>query len=176
MSLLSVFVYVFQIECSNGQVGFGRKRRAIEMSSTDKNKLFEVTMSTFIKVDDMIADDVTIDQGKFLHRAKWMRRSSNCRVFITFMTSVTLFCIALLVLSEFIRKGKNRTHTKERAVIAEEVREQSGPTTIRTHERAFLTEEIKFKYKVTDMVLNRSSCNTLSLNLVLLLFCFYKLL
>ncbi|XP_012230867.1 uncharacterized protein qsm [Linepithema humile] len=130
------------IECSNGQVGFGRKRRAIEMSGTDKNKLFEVTMSTFIKVDDMIADDVTIDQ----------------------------------VLSEFIRKGKNRTTTKERAVIAEEVREQSGPTTIRTHERAFLTEEIKFKYKVTDMVLNRSSCNTLSLNLVLLLLCFYKLL
>lgn len=95
------------------------------------------------------------------------------------MASVTLFCIALLVLSEFIRKGKNRTHTKERAVIAEEVREQSGPTTIRTHERAFLAEEIKeqFKYKVTEMVLNRSSCNnTLSLSLVLLLFCFYKLL
>jgi len=55
---------VFQIECSNGQVGFGRKRRAIEMSGTDKNKLFEVTMSTFIKVDS--TDDVMIDQGRSL--------------------------------------------------------------------------------------------------------------
>lgn len=33
------------------------------MSSTDKNKLFEVTMSTFIKVDSV--DDVMIDQGIF---------------------------------------------------------------------------------------------------------------
>ncbi|XP_011050379.1 PREDICTED: uncharacterized protein LOC105143624 [Acromyrmex echinatior] len=129
------------IECSNGQVGFGRKRRAIEMSSTDKNKLFEVTMSTFIKVDSV--DDM-IDP----------------------------------VFSGFIRKGKNRTHTKERAVIAEEVREQSDPTTIRTHERAFLAEEIKeqFKYKVTEVVLNSSSCSTLSLSLLLILLCFYKLL
>lgn len=37
------------------------------MSSADKNKLFEVTMSTFIKVDS--ADDVMIDQGKSLHLA-----------------------------------------------------------------------------------------------------------
>lgn len=83
----------------------------------------------------------------------------------------------LLVLSGFIRKGKNRTHTKERAVIAEEVREQSDPTTIRTHERAFLAEEIKeqFKYKVTEVVLNGSSSSTLSLSLLLVL-CFYKLL
>ncbi|EZA50719.1 hypothetical protein X777_10769 [Ooceraea biroi] len=130
------------IECSNGQVGFGRKRRAIEMSGTDKNKLFEVTMSTFIKVDS--ADDVMIDQ----------------------------------VLSEFIRKGKNRTHTKERAVIAEEVREQSSPTTIRTYERTFLAEEIKeqFKYKVTEVVVNCSSRSTLSLSLLLILLCFYKFL
>jgi len=62
-------------------------------------------------------------------------------------------------------------------VIAEEVREQSDPTTIRTHERAFLAEEIKeqFKYKVTEMVLNGSSRSTLSLSLLLIL-CFYKLL
>lgn len=63
-----MFVHVLQIECSNGQVGFGRKRRAIEMSSSDKNKLFEVTMSTFIRVDS--ADDVMIDQGKSPHPAK----------------------------------------------------------------------------------------------------------
>ena len=84
----------------------------------------------------------------------------------------------LLVLSEFIRKGKNRTHTKERAVIAEDIKEQSDPTTIRTRERAFLAEEIKeqFKYKVTEMVVNCSSCSTLSLSLLSVLLCFYKLL
>lgn len=84
----------------------------------------------------------------------------------------------LLVLSEFIRKGKNRTHTKERAVVAEEIGEQSDPTTIRTHERAFLAEEIKeqFKYKVTEVVVNRSSCSTLSLSLLLVLLCSYKFL
>lgn len=53
---------VFQIECSNGQVGFGRKRRAIDVSSTDKNKIFEVTMSTFIKVD--FEEDAVVDKGK----------------------------------------------------------------------------------------------------------------
>lgn len=95
---------------------------------------------------------------------------------VTMFLIVYLYVYALLVLSEFIRKGKNRT--KERAVIAEEVREQSGPTTIRTHERSFLAEEIKeqFKYKVTEVVLNCSSCNTLSLSLFLLILCFYKLL
>lgn len=82
----------------------------------------------------------------------------------------------LSVLSEFIRKGKNRT--KERAVLAVEVREQSGPTTIRTHERSFLAEEIKeqFKYKVTEVVLNRSSCSTLNWSLFLIVLCFYKFL
>ncbi|XP_035720399.1 uncharacterized protein LOC118440856 isoform X1 [Vespa mandarinia] len=104
------------IECSNGQIGFGRKKRAIASSNTDKNKLFEVTMSTFIKVD--FEDDVMIDQ----------------------------------VLSEFIRKGKNRT--EERAVIAEE--EHSSPTTVRTEERPVIAEEVReqFKYKLTEIETN----------------------
>jgi len=145
------------------------------MSGTDKNKLFEVTMSTFIKVDS--TDDVMIDQGRSFHLHQMDVLNNHC-IFIMFMASFTMFRIVLLVLSEFIRKGKNRTHTKERAVIAEEVREQSGPTTIRTHERTFLAEEVKeqFKYKVTEIVLNRSSCSTLSLSLLLILFCFYKFL
>lgn len=37
------------IECSNGQVGFGRRKR--EVSNSDSNKLYEIDMSTFIKVD-----------------------------------------------------------------------------------------------------------------------------
>jgi hypothetical protein len=37
------------IECSNGQIGFGRRKR--EVSNSDANKLYEIDMSTFIKVD-----------------------------------------------------------------------------------------------------------------------------
>ena len=38
------------IECSNGQTGFGRRKREVS-STSDSNKLFEIDMSTFIKVD-----------------------------------------------------------------------------------------------------------------------------
>lgn len=36
-------------ECSNGQIGYGRKRR--EIRGTNTKKLYEIYMSTFIKVD-----------------------------------------------------------------------------------------------------------------------------
>lgn len=54
---------MLQIECSNGQIGFGRKRRAIDVSNTDKNKIFEVTMSALIKVD--FEEDAVVDKGKW---------------------------------------------------------------------------------------------------------------
>ncbi|XP_026331648.1 uncharacterized protein LOC113238993, partial [Hyposmocoma kahamanoa] len=37
------------VECSNGVTGYGRKRRSI--GSTDSNKVYEVSLTTFIKVD-----------------------------------------------------------------------------------------------------------------------------
>ncbi|XP_012270187.1 uncharacterized protein LOC105694266 isoform X2 [Orussus abietinus] len=48
------------IECSSGQVGFGRRKRAI-MGSNDKNKVFEVSMTTFITVD--FDNNTVIDQS-----------------------------------------------------------------------------------------------------------------
>ncbi|XP_071445720.1 uncharacterized protein qsm [Hetaerina americana] len=39
------------VKCSNGQTGFGRKRRAVDQLPADPNKIYEVTMSTLIKVD-----------------------------------------------------------------------------------------------------------------------------
>ncbi|XP_067004525.2 uncharacterized protein qsm [Anabrus simplex] len=39
------------VECSNGQVGYGRKRREVNAMPADPNKVFEVTMTTFIKVN-----------------------------------------------------------------------------------------------------------------------------
>lgn len=38
------------IQCSNGQIGYGRRRREIAPSS-DGNKVFEISMTTFIRVD-----------------------------------------------------------------------------------------------------------------------------
>lgn len=37
------------VQCSNGVVGYGRKRRSI--SSSESNKVYEVSLTTFIKVD-----------------------------------------------------------------------------------------------------------------------------
>ncbi|KAJ2938353.1 hypothetical protein O0L34_g13275 [Tuta absoluta] len=38
------------VQCSNGATGYGRKRRAIA-SGADSNKVYEVSLTTFIKVD-----------------------------------------------------------------------------------------------------------------------------
>lgn len=40
------------VECSNGQIGYGKRRkREVKGDSGNSNKLFEINMSTFIKVD-----------------------------------------------------------------------------------------------------------------------------
>ncbi|XP_046404031.1 uncharacterized protein LOC124169460 [Ischnura elegans] len=39
------------VKCSNGQLGYGRRRRAVSQLPADPNKVFEVSMSTLIKVD-----------------------------------------------------------------------------------------------------------------------------
>ncbi|PSN31893.1 hypothetical protein C0J52_27172 [Blattella germanica] len=50
------------VECSNGQVGYGRRRREVPSIPADPNKVFEVTMSTFIKVD--YKDDAMLEKAK----------------------------------------------------------------------------------------------------------------
>lgn len=37
------------VQCSNDQIGYGRRRRSIA-STPDPNKIYEVSMTTFIKV------------------------------------------------------------------------------------------------------------------------------
>lgn len=39
--------------CSNGQIGFGRRKREIKNALTDPNKIYEVSVATFIKVDEI---------------------------------------------------------------------------------------------------------------------------
>lgn len=46
-----------------GQIAYGRKRREISPSAADPNKIYEVTMTTFIKVDyDAMADKSTASE------------------------------------------------------------------------------------------------------------------
>ena len=44
-----------QVECSNGQLGFGRKRRDVTPetdSNWRKDRVFEVSMTTVVKLDE----------------------------------------------------------------------------------------------------------------------------
>ncbi|XP_033221353.1 uncharacterized protein LOC117175700 isoform X2 [Belonocnema kinseyi] len=56
------------IECSNGQIGYGRKRRAITSSNKKQNQLYEVTMSTFMKVDNHESD--MAEFSEFIRKGK----------------------------------------------------------------------------------------------------------
>ena len=41
------------MECANGQIGFGRRRRRRDVTvgdAVDRNKVYEVSMSTIVKV------------------------------------------------------------------------------------------------------------------------------
>lgn len=39
------------VQCSNGQLGFGRRRREISRPATDTNKVYEISMSTIIRLE-----------------------------------------------------------------------------------------------------------------------------
>lgn len=47
--------------CSNGQIGYGRRKREIKNASTDPNKIYEVSVATFIKVDEV----ESLNKGKY---------------------------------------------------------------------------------------------------------------
>lgn len=51
------------IQCSNGQTGYGRRKREIAPSS-DGNKVFEISMTTFIRVD---GDAAHVNKSKLCH-------------------------------------------------------------------------------------------------------------
>ncbi|XP_058067297.1 uncharacterized protein LOC131216747 [Anopheles bellator] len=49
--------------CSNGQTAFGRRKREVSQAPADPNKIYEVTMTTFIKVNyDENADQKTVSE------------------------------------------------------------------------------------------------------------------
>ncbi|RZF40947.1 hypothetical protein LSTR_LSTR013202 [Laodelphax striatellus] len=54
------------VECSNGQIGYGRRKRAVGQMPHDPNKIFEMTITSFIKVNykgDSLLEKVKLDSG-----------------------------------------------------------------------------------------------------------------
>lgn len=49
-AMTAIFTYFLQVQCSNGQIAYGRRRRAVA-SRADSNTLYEVALTTFIKVE-----------------------------------------------------------------------------------------------------------------------------
>jgi hypothetical protein len=49
------WVFFAQVQCSKSQVGYGRRRRAISYPEipNDPNKVFEITMSSIIKIEGL---------------------------------------------------------------------------------------------------------------------------
>ncbi|KAK8401830.1 hypothetical protein O3P69_001140 [Scylla paramamosain] len=50
------------IACSNGQVGYGRRRRGIDDQTPDPNKIFEVTMMTILKIEEPLNDTMSLEK------------------------------------------------------------------------------------------------------------------
>lgn len=57
------------IQCSNGQIGYGRRKREIAQSP-EPNKIYEISMTTFIRV----VDEPVADKGNFRIRVENKRR------------------------------------------------------------------------------------------------------
>ena len=56
----------FQVRCSNGQLGYGRRRREVSSQDADPNKVYEISMSTIIKMecDDCEKEKYLLEKGE----------------------------------------------------------------------------------------------------------------
>ncbi|CAG9813619.1 unnamed protein product [Phaedon cochleariae] len=58
------------IECSDGQIGYGRRKRAISELPADPNKIFEISITSFIKVgnenSEVVASEKSYTNKKFI--------------------------------------------------------------------------------------------------------------
>lgn len=62
--------FFFQVECSDGKIGYGRRRRrALPSLPADENRVYEITITSFIKVDGS-GEDVENDITKILNSNK----------------------------------------------------------------------------------------------------------
>ncbi|CAH0752799.1 unnamed protein product [Bemisia tabaci] len=75
------------VDCSNGQIGYGRRRRAVSGIPPDPNKIFEVTMTTFIKVD--YKTDSLLEKGKLDNGIGLVKPDDGDRVLVNETTGGT---------------------------------------------------------------------------------------
>lgn len=66
---MTPFFLLFQVECSDGKIGYGRRRRALPSLPADENRVYEITVTSFIKVDGS-GEDVENDITKILNNKK----------------------------------------------------------------------------------------------------------
>ena len=61
------------VTCSNGQSGFGRRRRDVSSQAADPNKVYEISMSTIIKMecDDCEKAKYLLDKGSLREKLEY---------------------------------------------------------------------------------------------------------
>lgn len=64
------------IQCSNGQIGYGRRKREV-IGSSDQNKVYEVSMTTFIRVDGDTKEDLAKDLERLKMANQKLQRNSR---------------------------------------------------------------------------------------------------
>jgi len=64
------------VQCSNGQVGYGRKRRSVENDSDDQKVSYEVSMSTVVKVGEE-ANEILPDLTKLVQKERQTKETFN---------------------------------------------------------------------------------------------------
>jgi Zona pellucida-like domain len=149
---LYITVCFSKVECSNGQIGFGRKRREIMQSAMDPNKIFEISMTTFIKVNY----DEEADQSKH-----WIVTLN--RTMIEFMSFIE-------TLSEIEQKLKQLKITNQKLArnsragnVFESVQDFKTTEMNSNDDSAKVEETLLYKVERTEQMLNSSSKNSLAI-------------
>jgi len=108
------------VQCSNGQLGFGRRRRSVSDASPDPNKVYEISMSTVIRMDcDDCESPKFFEKGSIREKLKFSHKdeaalsalfeefgsaryayfdAESGSVRISLGSVITLLCCVLLVL------------------------------------------------------------------------------
>merc|ERR1712083_430186 len=61
------------VRCSNGQLGYGRRRRDVSSQDGDPNKVYEISMSTIIKMecDDCEKEKYLLEKGSLREKLEF---------------------------------------------------------------------------------------------------------
>merc|ERR1712083_901733 len=61
------------VRCSNGQLGYGRRRREVASQDADPNKVYEISMSTIIKMecDDCEKAKYLLEKGSLREKIEY---------------------------------------------------------------------------------------------------------